>query len=299
MESATNYPTTPTVESHEASTRRMFRFHQMSDTEVSNFAKAFANASPFPHIVIDDFLSIPASEVAGCFPDDSWPHWNRFVDAYQHQKRSCGDIDLLPAIFQTMVHELSTPAFLGFIEKITGLNALLPDPYLTGGGLHSSGPGGILAPHADFHVYGKMALYRRINVLVYFNPGWRAEFGGRLELFKKGDTEPTASIVPEYGRMVMFLTDDKSIHGFTNPVVGDNRWRNSLALYYYTSEDTEDFKGDGVTYWQTHGKQTAAGQVQLLAYKVLQRGAWTLSRYAHSLNPNLKGKRSVSSRADE
>ena len=253
-------------------------------------SRKFAAASPFPHLVIDRALTLPPSVITDAFPDPTWRHWKRFADAYQHQKCACADIDMLPALFQDMIHTLSAPPFLAFLESVTGIKGLIPDPYLAGGGLHSSGPGGILAPHADFHSYGRLALFRRINVLVYLNEDWREEFGGSLELFRKGDTAPSASIVPEFGRMVIFITDDQSIHGFTKPVAGGDRWRNSLALYYYTSEDTAGFAGDGVTYWQTHGNPQGIEKVQLLGYKLLQRGAWFLSKYAHKLNPNLKPK---------
>jgi hypothetical protein len=267
---------------------QLFRFHDYEPALVEQLRVRFGQAEPFPHVVIDDFLALPAEETISQFPNDSWPHWNLFVDAYQFQKRTCREIDVLPPIFQQMVHELSSPAFLAFLQTITGIKGLIPDPYLEGGGLHCSGPGGILAPHADFHSYGRLGLFRRINVLVYFNPGWKQEFGGCLEFFRKGDEAPTTTVVPTYGRMAMFMTDDKSIHGFTHPVVGEDRWRHSLALYYYTAEDTEEFKGDGVTYWQTHGKQSGLAKAQLLAYKALLHGAWTLSKAAHRMNPNFK-----------
>jgi hypothetical protein len=198
---------------------------------------------------------------------------------------------VLPPLFADMIHELSGPSFLAFLEAVTGIRGLIPDPYLAGGGLHSSGPGGILAPHADFHAYGRLALYRRINVLVYLNPDWHENYGGCLELFRKGETTPSASVVPVYGRMMMFVTDDRSIHGFTKPVTGPDRWRHSLALYYYTSEDTSTFAGDGATYWQTHGTQRGLRLLQLGAYKILQRGAWFLSKMAHRVNPNLRSAR--------
>lgn len=266
----------------------IFRFADLDETALNSLREQFRKAHPFPHLVVDDFLSLPKDVVVEQFPTETWSHWRKFEDAYQHQKRTCGEIEKLPDLFQRMVYELSSPSFLKFLEHVSGVSGLIPDPYLSGGGLHSSGPGGILAPHADFHSYVKLALFRRINVLIYFNADWTEEYGGCLELFTKGDAKPKVSVIPEYGRMVMFLTDDQSIHGFTKPVVGADRWRNSLALYYYTSEDTGRFSGDGVTYWQEHGEHRGLQMAQLIAYKVLQRGAWTLSKYAHRLNPNLK-----------
>jgi len=268
----------------------MFAVSSLGPPAVDALRQRFAAASPFPHAVVDDCLTLPAHIVSESFPDPTWQHWHRYGDAYQSHKLACGDIALLPPLFRDMVHELSAPPFLAFLEAVTGIRGLIPDPYLAGGGLHSSGPGGILAPHADFHAYGRLALYRRINVIVYLNPEWREEYGGCLELFRKGDSTPTGSVVPAFGRMMMFVTDNRSIHGFTKPVTGQDRWRNSLALYYYTSEDTKNFAGDGATYWQTHGKQRGLGLLQLAGYKALLRGAWFLSKLAHRLNPNLRRK---------
>lgn len=251
-------------------------------------AAELAAGRPFPHLVLDNFVAIPPSEVTSAFPDLEWPGWRGFNDAYQFNKRQCAEINRLPPLFQAMVHDLCGPAFLNFLERITGIRGLIPDPYLIGGGLHSSGPGGVLAPHADFHHYPRLELYRRINVLVYFNPEWEAEFGGLLELYEKHAKQPEREVVPEFGRMVVFLTDDRSIHGFTRPITGTEKWRNSLALYYYTSEETRQFSGDGDTHWQAHGKLTGVHLARLIAYKVLLRTSRVFSMLAHRANPNFR-----------
>lgn len=265
-----------------------FAFHQQDGEARGALAARFASAKPYPHIVVDDFVTAPLDAVVADFPTPDWTGWAGFNDAYQHQKRYCGEIERLPPRFQAMVHELNGPAFLGYLERVTGIKGLLPDPYLTGGGLHSSGPGGILAPHADFHKLDRVALFRRLNILVYFNPGWEMRHGGDLEFYEKGKSTPEFSVVPMFGRMVVFETDDRSIHGFSRPITDAPGWRNSLALYYYTSEDTGRFTGDGVTYWQSHGVQRPADAVRLMAYKGLLKAAWVLSTLAHRVNPNLR-----------
>jgi len=275
--------------------KELFNFRSYDEARINALANEFTGAKPFPHIVINNFLAVPSEFVTDAFPRPDWPGWHGFDDAYQHNKHVCGNIDALPPLFQAMVQELNSPAFLAFLERVTGIKGLIPDPYLNGGGLHSSGPGGILAPHADFHHYGRLALFRRINVLVYFNQGWQREQGGCLELYAKGANQPEKDVVPEFGRMVMFLTDDRSIHGFTRPVSGANRWRNSLALYYYTSEDAEQFSGDSDTHWKMHGKQDGADFVRLVTYKGLLRIARLFSILAHRANPNFRrGARPVS-----
>ena len=102
-------------------------------------------------------------------------------------------------------------------------------------------------PHTDFHVYRRLRLYRRLNVLLYLNPGWRDDDGGALELWEGGGEEPVKAVAPDWGTCVIFETDTHSVHGFSTPVTPRGGWRRSIALYFYTSEDTDSFGGDANT----------------------------------------------------
>ena len=53
----------------------------------------------------------------------------------------------MPPRLRELTRELCEPAFLGFLERVTGIDGLVPDPYLEGGGLHGGGPGATLTPH--------------------------------------------------------------------------------------------------------------------------------------------------------
>src|SRR3712207_8348320 len=90
----------------------------------------------------------------------------------------CRDPDVIPPPLSSMLRELSSPPFLGFLEAVTGIGGIISDPYFEGGGLYFSGPGGGLVPHTDFHYYDRLKLYRRLNFLLFFNPGWEESFGG-------------------------------------------------------------------------------------------------------------------------
>ncbi len=149
---------------------------------------------------------------------------------------------------------------MSFLEAVTGIEKLIPDPYLKGGGLHLSGPGGVLVPHTDFHNYGELDLYRQLNVLVYLNPGWDESWGGCLELFEDRQAERASSkIVPTWGTCVIFRTDDLSVHGFPVPIA-PGHWRRSIALYYYTARENSTFSGDSTTVLATSWR--VAGHTQ-------------------------------------
>jgi hypothetical protein len=253
--------------------------------------RSFEAARPFAHLVIDDFLT-PAGRAAladagAGFPGPDWRHWSRFFDEYQKEKRVCGDIRLMPAPLADLIRRCCEPAFLQTLEAVTGIGRLIPDPYLDGGGLHMSGGGGVLAPHTDFHLYKRLDLYRVINLLIYFNEDWTAGDGGRLELYGKGEGTASVSVIPTFGRAVIFRTDDASIHGFTEPVAS-GKWRRSVALYYYTSRESGRFRGDTATHWRTHGSRMTGAR--LAAFEGLILGSRALSRMAHLINPNRRAE---------
>lgn len=243
----------------------------------------YRTAEPFPHALFHDVLQLDPS-VMRAFPDPDWPSWTALGDTYQFRKFSCSNIEVIPEPFSKLIHELCGPTFLRLLEGLTGISKLIPDPYLKGGGLHLSGPGGVLAPHTDFHLYEPLALYRRINVLLYLNDDWEESYGGCLEL--GNPAKPGKIVVPQWGTMMIFTTDNHSIHGFPKPIA-DGHWRKSIALYYYTAEETKQFGGDTTTAWRTHGQQQGIVRKSRLAlYKRLNQLSKAVSLAAHLVNPN-------------
>jgi hypothetical protein len=259
-----------------------------SDTirdRVGALTHEFATATPFRHVVLDGCLDIDRREL-GSFPDWSWPHWNDLGDTYQHGKRTCQDRAAIPSPWGELIDELNAPPFLGLLEQITGIAKLIPDPYLEGGGLHLSAAGGILAPHTDFHVYGRLGLYRRLNVLVYLNPDWAPGDGGVLTLTHAHHPERgRRQIEPAWGRIVMFETNDVSVHGFPEPV-GPGRCRRSIATYYYTSTETRGFSGDFTTHWRDHGRIRPRQRPRFWIARLLMQTSRGFSLLSHLVNPN-------------
>jgi Rps23 Pro-64 3,4-dihydroxylase Tpa1-like proline 4-hydroxylase len=257
---------------------------EFSDSEFVEMRKTFAAAEPFPHIVIDDFLNEQARDRLSDFPSKAWPYWNTTTEGFQKAKHYCNDITKIPSACGALIRECNEPAFLSAVEHITGIDQIIADPYLEGGGLHASSEGGVLVPHTDFHYYERLHMFRMVNLIVYLNEEWGANDGGNLELYKRGDSTPTVSVVPRFGRAVIFKTDDQSIHGFSTPV-GPGKWRKSVAIYYYNSREAAGFSGDTTTYWQAHG--TRLKGLRLAAFQGLSFTARMVAKLAHRIDPNL------------
>ena len=100
----------------------------------------YANADPFPHVVIDDFMDAKAAEtLLKVFPGRSSPVWLDWRDrdvVHQPKKPGIGHaerlIDVSPWL-QNVLNAFNSYPFLSFLERITGIGKLLPDPYFHGG----------------------------------------------------------------------------------------------------------------------------------------------------------------------
>lgn len=203
-------------------------------------ATAYAAAAPSPHAVIDGFFDDRLlAEVVAELPsrtEDGWTTWDT-ANEWKHvfdRPESFG-----PAARQ-LCDELNSSEFVRFLERLTGIDALIPDPHLTAAGYFQIERGGFLNIHIDFARNPKLALVRRVNVLVYLNEGWQPEWGGQLELWDSMDGGPVVEIVPVMNRMAIFTTPDVP-HGHPKPITAPpGRSRLCFSAYYFTSPDQPD-----------------------------------------------------------
>lgn len=201
----------------------------------------FASASPFPHVVIDDFLapdfaralldSFPAFERGNSVGDDGKPGGKSTLAQIRQQG---------PA-WQRLDDAIQSPAFLDAVSRLTGIENLIYDPWYLGGGTHENRNGMSLDPHVDFNYHPSERWHRRLNLIVYLNPLWEAAWGGCLELFRdpQADARPAQSVAPAFNRCVIFETSERSWHAFDTirlPPEHAALTRRSIALYFYTRD---------------------------------------------------------------
>ncbi len=208
-------------------------------------AEKYATASPFPHIYFDNFLPAHIAEAAlRDFPEPKQAKWSEF-DSPNEKKLAFDIVERLPVAVRDVLYFLNSRPMLEFLEILTGINGVIPDPYFVGGGLHQIKPGGKLAVHADFNHHTRLNLERRINVLVYLNKDWKEEYGGHFELWNKDMTQAEQKLLPIFNRCAIFSTTSTSYHGHPDPLrCPPDRTRKSIATYYYSNgrpeEETRD-----------------------------------------------------------
>ena len=133
-----------------------------------------------------------------------------------------------------LLSQFNSSTICEFLQVLTGIEKLIPDPHFVGGGLHQIVQGGFLKIHADFNWHGDLDLHRRINLLVYLNKNWKEEYGGHLELWDKEMKNCEERVLPVFNRCAIFTTTSDSWHGNPAPLTCPEGWtRKSLALYYY------------------------------------------------------------------
>ncbi len=220
-------------------------------------APEYRNAQPWPHVVIDDFLPENLiNNIVHSFPapdHDAWLDWTKRDTTHQPKKQGIGSADRLFNVSPYLQHVLgsfqSSP-FLQFLQRLTGIPKLLPDPHFHGGGLHQILTGGHLNVHTDFNLLKKLDLYRRVNVLLYLNRDWKPQYNGDLELWDSKGNSCVKSVSPLLNRLVVFNTTKYSFHGHPKPLnTPPGITRKSLAFYYYTVKPEEGHVYDGRTDW--------------------------------------------------
>jgi len=224
-------------------------------------AVRYRTASPFPSIVLDDFLT-PAALAAAMaeFPKpEAISDWRRMDTNDAHgrvataNKLGYSNEFAFGPTLRDLVHELNASPFLRYVEQLTGIKHLLPDAHMTGAGLHQYLPGAVLQIHADFNRLPGADLDRRLNLLVYLNDTWRPEWMGNLELWSADMQQCVQSIEPVANRCVIFSTTSTSFHGMPGPLeCPAGMTRRSLALYYYSNgRPAEEQLPRHSTLWQT------------------------------------------------
>jgi Rps23 Pro-64 3,4-dihydroxylase Tpa1-like proline 4-hydroxylase len=208
------------------------------EAQVDQLSARYRAATPYPHIVLDDFLEPGAlARAIDEFPPLDPRLWNNYLHTNERKFSHTEPATWGPTL-QEILAQLNSPRFVAFVSELIGVDGLIADPTLEGGGLHQSGAGGFLNIHADYTVHPHHRSWqRRANILLYLNPEWKPEYGGDLELWT-GDMKTCAEkVAPVANRVLIFTTDATSFHGHPEPMTcPEGMARRSLALYYFTEE---------------------------------------------------------------
>jgi Rps23 Pro-64 3,4-dihydroxylase Tpa1-like proline 4-hydroxylase len=225
----------------------------------------YQQAEPFPHIVIDNFITPEAVDMLledFPMPQDRINHDDasqKLVDGTvaQYRKHWLSMEIRVGLSIRRLYWELNSADFIAFLQELTGIQDVVPDPYRAGGGLHESREGGFLMIHADYNRQPETDLDRRMNCIIYLNKDWQPEWGGNLELWTPDMKQMVKEVEPVAGRAVIFNTGTYTYHGHPRPLAcPPDRARKSISTFYYTNGRPEgkDF-APHMTIWKKTPEQ--------------------------------------------
>ena len=209
--------------------------------------RTYRSKQPFPHAMFDDFLPTNVvNAVAEHYPDRASRGWT--IHSNEHADRKfMGDITEMDDVMRAFALATSSRPFLLFLETLTGIEHLIPDPYFIGGGAMTAGNDDKLDMHVDFNWHYGLHLHRRCNALFYLTPNWKREWGGQLMLGAKMD----ADYDPTFNRCIIFNTTEHSWHGQPTPIACPRgELRRVFSAFFYTAGSPDQLADPHLTKYQ-------------------------------------------------
>lgn len=139
----------------------------------------------------------------------------------------------LGPLFNELHHDLHSEEFSEFLSYLTGKKVFI-DPDNHGGGLHQGRGKSKLDMHLDYNYHPlNVNWWRELNVLFYFSPGWRTEYGGHLHL-EDLRTGEKRELGIEFNKVIIQQCSSFSLHGYNYTNFPENQSRLSIATYAFT-----------------------------------------------------------------
>jgi hypothetical protein len=214
-----------------------------------DYAIDYAHGEPVPWLVFDDFLP----EDLLCLVQDEIDlipaHvWSKFTRAGS-MMQECNNLKFAPTI-RDLALNLNSHEFLQWLESMTGIDRIVPDPHFIGAGLMRCYAGDSLKLHTDFNWNEQLHLNRCLSMILYLSRDWQESWQGSLEFWDFDRTKCLHRIVPKPNRLLIWNYDERLIHGHPQPLTcPDTASRDGLRMFYFTSNATPLSQPHRSLYW--------------------------------------------------
>jgi Rps23 Pro-64 3,4-dihydroxylase Tpa1-like proline 4-hydroxylase len=193
---------------------------------------AFCSNKPIRHLVIDNFLKKDiASSIYAHFP--TMEEMNTHYKGINEKKAEHSNFSSLHQSFERLHQDLSSPRLITWLQAVTGINLLETINDRLGYGLHQGADQSFLDIHIDYNLHPIKKLYRKLNLIIFFNEQWKPDWGGHLELWDADVKNCIQSILPVFNRCVIFECSNVSYHGYSKINVPAGVTRKSCYQYYF------------------------------------------------------------------
>lgn len=203
---------------------------------VAEAHEQWLSAAPIHFFVVDDLLPVElASEIRRAFPDASKMMLRKSL---RELKYVTAQMNQHAPLLEEIIFAFQEPAVVELVQQISGLRSLYPDEHLYAGGISMMGNGHFLNPHLDNSHDKDRARYRVLNLLYYVSPDWQAGNGGNLEVWPNGTKAEPTTIVSEFNRLVVMVTNQHSWHSVSKNLTDQQRC--CVSNYYFSDHPVGD-----------------------------------------------------------
>jgi len=208
-----------------------------------DLSKQFYSASPFPHLIIDNFLSInELKKVKKSL--ENFKKDNRSAVSLNNsttKKKIIHKYSKSPKIINKIVDKISNDGFIKYISKICQLESKdlksLKDfkmKYLPFRFFHEMDSGGYMGSHVD-HSFIKNKVHF-LNSILYLSDTNSKTYSGSTNFYSKNGLNIKKKIKAKKNRLVLFLHSSESFHGVSKIQSGSNK-RYTIYMDYYISQN--------------------------------------------------------------
>jgi len=210
--------------------------------DLNKLNSLFVNASPFPHVIIDDFFEKDffnklSTSLEVYYDDNKNKGGVKFNSKVEDGKWGSSGLNLSEELV-TLGNFLQSTDLRHFLERITGLKNLKITSDLNSSGysfFHAMSSNSFLGPHTDHTVDMNGKSYHVLNIIIYASNDWDANYGGGTTIHdKKGRVSTDVEFKPN--RALIFLHSPISIHGTQRISKIADKKRFSIYFDFYSDE---------------------------------------------------------------
>lgn len=209
-------------------------------SNVNDLNNRFHQGIPDPIIVLDNFLPYNTALNLSAESDEvNAEYWTEFTRNNSYMQE-CTKLALMPEAYN-LVSALHSQMFMQWLEEVTSIKGLIPDPLLIGGGYSKSWRGDSLKVHTDFNWNDQLRLHRALSLILYLTPDWKTEWGGSLDFYDHQNKELVTKVDCLFNRCIIWKYHKRGFHGYPSPLnCPESVHRTTFRLFYYQSNSEYD-----------------------------------------------------------
>lgn len=214
-----------------------------------DYAIDYSHGVPVPWLAFDDFLPADlfkkVQKEINSIPEHIWTKFTRNGS----MMKECTNLKFVP-IIRELALNFNSHEFINWLEDMTGINRIIPDPHFIGAGLMRCYQGDSLKLHTDFNWNEQLHLNRCLSMILYLSPEWDESWQGSLEFWNFDKTECLHRVVPKPNRLLLWNYDERTVHGHPVPLTcPENASRDGLRIFYFNSNATPVSPPHRSLYW--------------------------------------------------